>query len=340
MYVIAEVGQCHEGDMDRALKMIEAFAQAGCAAVKFQTFDPHLIAVDGAAKYWTDDFGTADQVEAFEAAGNFTDPNDWARLAEHAHANGIEFISTPFDLPSVELLAPLVDKWKIASGDITNRRLIEKVADTRKDVILSTGASDLTEVRAALSWIEPTAQAILLACSLEYPTPPERAHLGRIETLRRAFPGVIVGYSDHTTEIISGMVAAGAGAQVLEKHATWTGSMVEGGPVADHAMALDPFMMSEYVAYAWRGELLRGQQALGVHEGEQAARIGARRSLYAARAMSKGTVLAGDDVIELRPFDPEGISPADIYDVIGMTLSVDYAEGELLDWDGLYSPSY
>lgn len=325
--VIAEAGQTMEGSVPRAIEMARAAKDAGCWGFKTQLLKPELIAADGAEKYWHDDFGTNDQREAFAAAG-LIDYGAWAEVAKECQQMGIRFCATPFDVGAVEAIAEHVSLFKVASGDITFRRLLDAVADKGKLVLLSTGASEADEIGRAYDLLTSAGcEVVLLACSLVYPCPAKEANLARIGQLLRFSDGQ-VGYSDHTTEIFTGGRAAAAGAVLCEKHYTWAGAA---GPVADHAMGLDKDAMGAYVVDAHAGAVMRGEGALSSTREEQRARIGARRLLRAARNLPEGHVLQAEDLIELRPaasFIKRSANPWHWAELVGARLKRPMRAGE------------
>jgi sialic acid synthase SpsE len=296
--VVAEAGQCMEGDVRLAVKMAEWAKAAGAWGFKTQLLTPSTIASARAPLYWDDEFGTKNQREAFELAG-LIDYGAWREVKQECDRIGIVFFATPFDLAAVDTLYAMgVKHYKVASGDITYRELIEECHATGGEVILSTGGSYKVEIVRALKWAP---HATLLACTLAYPTPLDSAHLGRIETLRREYPGRKVGYSDHTSSPYSAMCAAALGADLLEVHYTHDKTA---GDVPDHAMALDPDGLASYCAKATLGALLRGSKHLVPCADEDRARFGARRSAYATRYLPEGTVLTASDFEWLRPDGP------------------------------------
>ncbi len=301
-----------EGSVDTAIDMARAAHAAGADAIKVQLLKPETIARVDASKYWDDRFATSTQRSAFKLAG-LIDYGAWIAVREACDEIGIEFFATPFDLAAVDALETIgVTRYKIASGDITYRQLIERVAQTGKGIVISTGASYLNEIHEAVKWCGSRRNPTLLACTLSYPSHAGIAHLARIETLRRAFPASPIGYSDHTSLTASAMCAAALGAQILEVHYTYD---VTAENVPDHAMALDPEGLKAYVKGAEYGALLRGSGRLTPIAEEEAARFGARRSIVATRDIESGSLIAAEDLICLRPGD--GVSPATIYGMIG-----------------------
>lgn len=327
--VVAEAGQCHEGNFERAVAMIVEAAEAGADYIKFQLLQPHTIAAPAAPKYWEhgDDL---DQRGVFLRNGVLP-YRAHLELAACAKEHGIGLIGTPFDLEAVEVLADIGNPIKIASGDITNVLLLEAVADTQLPVILSTGAATEQEIDTAvdtLRSLQTFGTITLLACSLEYPTPPERAALGRIQQLQMRFPYPI-GYSDHTTGTWAAIAATAAGAGLLEKHFTipgWT------KPVPDHEMGLiGRAELAEYVQNAKLGHAAQSIYALEPHHGEAAARLGARRSWYTTTAIRRGEPFSSQNSAPLRPYLKDAMPASeDLYD--GSTAATDLEAGKPIMW--------
>ena len=328
--IVCEAGQTHGGRVDLALALVDAAAEAGAACIKFQHVGPELVVQRNAPIYW--DGTAANQREAFAANGSLSH-GEWVRVFAHAERAGIEAFSTPFDEVAVAQLVDLgVKRFKISSGDLTHRGLIEAVAATGLPVILSTGAADIIEVDRAMAWwrkaggVEPIT---LLACSLIYPCPVEHAHLDRITELRKLFgEWARIGYSDHTTKPAASMAAVALGAVMLEKHFCL-------GPshVPDTTFALTPSAMDLYVSFARQAEKMIARCD---GDCEAAARQGARRSLCAARDLPEGHQLAASDVVALRPAG--GIEPS--ADVVGAFVTRAYREGEAFDPKTLSGPRW
>lgn len=322
--VIAEFGQSHRGDLATAIRQADVAKQAGCTWVKWQTFQPERLCSPNAGRYWEQSLGGSEtQLETFHVNGMLA-PEGWATLADYCHSIGIGFMSSPFDLEAVDTLVDAgAGALKIASGEITHRQLLQKVADTGKKVFLSTGAATEDELKRALSWLHP-AEVTVMACTLAYPTGDGDANLARIETLRKACFNS-VGYSDHTLRVDTALAAAAMGATVLEKHCT----LDTAGGVPDDLMALDPGRLRQYVTYAQVGARMRGDGMLGASDAEMAARVGARRSLHAARFMAEGHVFGMDDLVCLRPGGP--FAPADVDVLVGKTATKDIPAGKQIE---------
>lgn len=331
-YIIAEAGVNHEGSLDVAVEMVRRAAQAGADAVKFQTYKAETLASRHSPSYWdTTKEPTRSQYELFKKYDRFGD-REYERLAEVARECGIDFLSTPFDLRAVDMLEPLVPAYKIASADITNVPLLRRIAQKGKPILLSTGASALSEIHRALEVIraEGNDQVALLHCVLNYPTAYADANLGMIAHMRSIFPNHIIGYSDHTPadrmdEVL--LLAWLLGAQVLEKHYTHDKTL----PGNDHYHAMDAEDLARFVERVRFAEALFGSDEKRYLPSEELARAHARRSLVAARPIRKGQVIAADDVMCKRP--GTGIPPT-LYDyVVGGTALVDIEADDILTFD-------
>lgn len=310
--VIAEFGQSARGDLNVAIDQAFAAKAAGCYAVKYQTFRPDRLVSKDAARYWDPALGGSDtQLATFEQNGMLT-TDQWRALKEACDNIGIVFLSSPFDLEAVELLDDLdVAAIKIASGEITHKQMLQKVAATGRPVILSTGGANPREIYRALDWLAGCPVS-LLACDLVYPCPPERANLSRIEGLM-GFPVSAVGYSDHTPLTTTALAATVLGATILEKHCRLDES---DGVCPDDQMALRPAELKEYCRLAQLGASMKGIPYPGCSDAERPAKVGARRSLHAAKYFRKGHIFSASDFVCLRPGDG-AYEPADVDRLVG-----------------------
>jgi N-acetylneuraminate synthase len=332
--VVAEAGVNHEGDLETALAMVREAARAGAGAIKFQTYKAERLATRTSVAYWDrTQEKTATQFELFSRYDRFG-RDEYERLAAECRAQGIAFTTSPFDVDAVAWLAPLVEAFKIASGDITNVPLLRAVAASGKPVLLSTGASTLEEIRSAVDLLRAggVSDIGLLQCTLAYPTPVEHASVGALRDLAGSFPDCVLGYSDHTVPADSSAVIAAAyvlGARVIETHFTLDRSL----PGNDHYHALDPDDLAGLVAELERVRALLGQPRKRVLEVEQPARVGARRSLVARVDIPRGTVLTAELVDVKRP--GVGIPPAAIDEIGGWRAAQDIPEDTPLEWEML-----
>ena len=333
-YVIAEIGVNHENDLERARRMIRQVAAAGGSAAKFQTYTAAKLASRFSPAYWDRQKEPTDsQFELFRKYDRFG-AAEYRELAAACRSAGIDFLSTAFDPDGVELLAALVPAFKVASADITNLPLLEAVAVHRKPVLISTGASTIDEIRAAVACLERHgAPAVaLLHCVLSYPTAPSDANLNVIRTLQKEFAGYPVGYSDHVPpdpDMVTLAAAYVLGARIIEKHFTDDKRL----PGNDHYHAMDQDDLRKAVDQCERARVLLGSGVKEVGPAEQDARRFARRSLVAARALPEGHTLRPDDLLIKRP--GTGIPPTALGDVVGRRLARRVVEDEVLTYGHL-----
>ena len=334
-YVIAEIGVNHEGSLATAKLLIESAKRGGADAAKFQTYKAGLIASKFSPSYWdTSKEPTTSQYELFTKYDSFGEA-EYKELAQHCKKHEIEFVSTPFDLGAVDMLNPLVRYFKIASADITNPPLLKKVAETRKPVILSTGASNIAEIDAALAILRSAgaSEICLMHCILNYPTRNENAHLGMLIDLRNRYPELLLGYSDHTlpNEQMTSLVSAHLlGAVVLEKHFTLDKTL----PGNDHYHAMDEKDLARFQVNVKKvHELLGPTQLKAPIATEEISRLNARRSIVLTRNLKSGHKITREDLVAKRP--GTGISPMSWDDVIGKSVIRDLLEDHILTWDDL-----
>ncbi|HKC26718.1 MAG TPA: N-acetylneuraminate synthase family protein, partial [Jatrophihabitans sp.] len=220
LYLVAEAGVNHDGSVADAHALVDMAADTGADAVKFQTFDPAALVADDApaVAYQTMRAGAQSQRELLD---RYVLPDSaWPELRDHAHERGIDFLSTAFDLRSLDIVCALgVPALKLGSGELTNKPLLTEAAKRGLPLLASTGMATLDEVAEAVSWLSGAPGLLLMHCVSSYPAREEQANLRAITTLRDRF-GVPVGWSDHTVGAVSGIAAVALGAAVLEKHIT------------------------------------------------------------------------------------------------------------------------
>lgn len=316
---VAEVGPCN-GDLDYALRMVDAMADAGADVIKGQLYTADGLVTDDAPRYDRTGGHEGTQHDAFQTQLSLY---EWEEVAGRCHDVGVGFTITPFFLDALDWLVDLhrlidVPFIKIASADITHRTLIQAAAATGIPLVISTGAADGAEIARAGRWARhtnPDVDLTLLACTLSYPCDDEDAHVNRLVTLRDTF-AVASGYSDHTVGWSAAQTARQLGATIIEKHVTLTPG--EGG---DHDFAATPAGVRTFQKgrTMWTGRTVEGSGRLVVHDCELEARKLARRSVCAARDLQAGHVLSEQDVTWLRPGG--GIDPW--VDVTGGTLTRD-----------------
>ena len=325
----AEAGVNHNGDLSKALKMIDAAVEAGADYVKFQTAVPELVisSIAPKAEYQKETTGAGQsQLEMCRAI--HLPLSDYTVIADACRERGIGFMSTPFDLVSIDCLASIgMDYWKIPSGEITNLPYLRKVARQRSRVILSTGMSTLDEVRDAVRVLTdngtPPSDIILLHCTTQYPTPMQAVNLRAMLALG-TLGCAAVGYSDHTIGIEVPVAAVAMGAKVIEKHFTLDKNL----PGPDHRASLSPDELRDMVTAIRNIELALGSGIKQVADAERDNIAVARKSIVAARDIRKGEVFTEENITVKRPGN--GISPMLWDEVIGRTATRDFAYDTLI----------
>lgn len=339
-YIIAEMG-VNFYDTAGAMKItpleaarlyIDRAAEAGIHCAKFQSYKAGTIVSKHSPAYWdTAKEPTKTQYELFLKHDHFGEA-EYEELCSYTHRRGLDFTSTPFDYASADYLERMVDFYKISSSDLSNLPFIRHIGKKGKPVCLSTGAAYLSEVDEAVRALKEAGcrDIALLHCVLSYPTAPEDANLRVIRTLKRAFPDVRIGYSDHVApdDAMTTLTAAYMlGAEVLEKHFTLDKSL----PGNDHYHAGDPEDFKRAAAnFKWLGKVL-GTGEKTVLPCEAVPRREARRSLILTRRMRAGEVITEGDLMAKRP--GTGISPQFMEIVAGRTVKRDLEEDTVLTWD-------
>ena len=332
VYIIAEAGVNHNGSVDLALQLVEAAKDGGADAVKFQTFRADRIATRSAVKAHYQKRQTGDAESHFKMLQRLElNVEAHRRIMDHCRQIGIEFLSSPFDEESVDLLDALgVSQFKVPSGEVTNLPLLQHIAGKNRPVILSTGMSTLGEVEEAVLALHAagTASITLLHCVTEYPAPYGEINLRAMQTLRAAF-GLPVGYSDHSEGIEIAIAAVAMGAQVIEKHFTIDRSL----PGPDHAASLEPAELKQMVSAIRNVELALGN-GIKVPAPCEIPNISvARKSLIAAHTLPAGHRLRTEDLTIKRP--GTGISPKFLQVLVGHTLQTSVKEDEVIHWNDL-----
>jgi len=324
--IIAEIGSNHDGKIAQATELIRAAAQAGADAVKFQLFVPERLYP---AKVPSN--GGMRANPKMRALRKYQLDPDWLpELKAAAEDSGVVFLCTPFDPGSAKVLNELgVQAFKIASGDITYRRLIEKVCSFDKPIILSVGMATIREIDEAVGLIQSLTAAplALLHCVSLYPAPADSLNLKSIPFLANRY-GLAVGFSDHTLGHESAAAAVALGARIIEKHITPSRKLK--GP--DHPFALEIAEFAELVKAVRNVEAALGEHTKKVDHREYPERFWARRGLYAAGAIDD-TSIDASNLIELRP--AEGVSAWDIDKLSGRKLSGAKKPHEPISWEDL-----
>ena len=328
--IIAEAGVNHNGDYEKAKQLALKAKEAGADYVKFQTGIPENVISRYAdmAEYQKVNIGhTESQLDMVRKI--MLDRNAFAPLKQYCDEIGIKFISTPFDLVSIDVLRPLkMDFWKIPSGEITNFPYLKKIAQLGEPVIMSTGMSEMDEIEKAIEVLCSNGltkdQITLLHCNTEYPTPMQDVNLRAMEQMRERF-GVKVGYSDHTKGIEVPIAAVAMGADVVEKHFTLDKSL----PGPDHKASLEPNELKAMVDAIRNIEQALGDGEKHVSNSERRNIAIARKSIIAARNIKQGEVLTEENLTTKRPGN--GVSPMRWNEVIGTCAIRDFKEDELIE---------
>lgn len=328
--IIAEAGVNHNGNYEMALRMVDEAKRAGADYVKFQTAKPELVISTFAPKAEYQKETTGDGESQLEMCKAIHLPlTDYKPLKDYCDKVGIGFMSTPFDLVSIDVLEPLdMDYYKIPSGEITNLPYLRKIAAKGRPVIMSTGMSELPEIEAAIKVLEDGGlkreQIILLHCNTQYPTPMADVNLRAMLDIRDSLH-VRVGYSDHTQGIEVPIAAVAMGAEVIEKHFTLDKTL----PGPDHKASLEPQELKAMVDAIRNIEQALGDGHKHVSDSERPNIIVARKSIVAARDIKKGEILTDDNITVKRPGN--GVSPMLWDEVIDTPAKRDFAYDELIE---------
>lgn len=329
IFIIAEAGDNHNGNLDLAFQLVDKAAEAGADCVKFQTFLTEEVISKRAekAEYQKESTGADESQYEMVKKLELTFDN-FRQLQQYANEKGLMFLSTPFDIPSVDFLESIdVPYFKIPSGEITNLPYLIRIAQTGRDIILSTGMAEMDEIEVAVKVLKEhgAGEISLLHCNTEYPTPMEDVNLRAMLTLKEKF-GVKVGYSDHTKGIEVPIAAAALGAEIIEKHFTLDHNME--GP--DHKASLEPDELKAMVAGIRNIEKAMGSGIKTASDSEKKNIDIARKSIVARKKIVKGETLTEENLAVKRPGN--GISPMKWYEVIGTKAVRDYDEDEMIEW--------
>ena len=329
VFIIAEAGVNHNGKLELAYKLVDAAVEAGADAVKFQTFKPEKVVSKFAtkAKYQKETTGLVEtQLEMIKKLDLGYDA--FVELKKYCDKKGIVFLSSPFDLDSIEFLDQLgLNIFKVPSGEITNLPYLRKLGSLNKQVIMSTGMADLKEVKESLDLLISCGTnkegITILHCNTEYPTPFDDVNLKAMLTIRDEL-GAKVGYSDHTLGIEVPVAAVALGAEVIEKHFTLDKNME--GP--DHKASLEPDELTAMVGAIRNIETALGSGIKKPSFSELKNKTIVRKSIVAARNIQKGEVLTKENLTVKRP--GTGISPMRWDEIIGQVTQKDYEKDELI----------
>ena len=353
VYIIAEAGVNHNGQRDLAFALVDAAAEAGADAVKFQTFDAAKLASKSAPKAAYQKQSTDAAESQLAMLRKLELPREWhAGLQAHARQKGIEFLSTAFDTDSLAFLVDLgMPLFKIPSGELTNGPLLWQFARTGKPLVLSTGMATLSEVEQGLAIVahalsaeaEPASiddvwrswsradwrarlhgHVTLLHCTSQYPTPFAEVNLRGMDTLAQAF-GLSVGYSDHTEGILIPVAAVARGAKIIEKHFTLDRSL----PGPDHKASLEPAELTQMVRDIRALQAALGDGGKTPQPSEWDTRQAARQQVVAARDIAAGSVLARADLSTARCGG--GLPPTALWGLVGLRTGRAYVAGDVIE---------
>lgn len=322
-YIIAEVGINHNGHLEWAHQMIDIAADCGADCVKFQTFHADQFCGDPDETFTYTSQGRQVTESMREMFRRVELPDDcWQDLAEHCAERNVDFMTTPQDVGDLELVLDLdLPALKVGSDDLVNTWLISRYSQTGLPMILSSGMAELDEIRNALlvaGWPENRSLAVLVCTSI-YPAPPETTNLGRIATLVGEFPGLSVGFSDHTAGSTAAVIARSLGSSIFEKHFTQS----HDSPGPDHWFSADPDELKDWIEAIRSVDVFVGTGVVAPAEAEIAMRRLARRGITALRDIDCGEILTEDNIGLRRP--AEGISPAGFEQTLGRRARVPIA---------------
>ncbi|WP_194190931.1 N-acetylneuraminate synthase [Clostridium chrysemydis] len=326
-FIIAEAGVNHNGDLKIAKKMIDAASETGVDAIKFQTFKTENLVCKDAKKAQYQKNNTNNKENQFEMLKRLEfSYEDFKELKEYCKLKNIMFLSSPFDLESIDMLKKLdIEIFKVPSGEIENVAYLREIAKCNKKIILSSGMCNLSDIEFALDILEKEGakDISILHCNTEYPTPMEDVNLKAMETIKKAF-SYDVGYSDHTKGIEIPIAAVALGAKIIEKHFTLDKSM--DGP--DHAASLTPKELKSMVSAIRNIEKALGNGRKTPSKSEAKNKEIARKSVVSKRPIKKGEVFTLENITTKRP--GTGISPKRFDEIIGKVAIKDFNEDEMI----------
>jgi len=333
-FTIAEAGANHDGDRNKAIKLIDAAINGKADSIKFQSYTASKLTTKTAPKYWKDDYPNETQYDVFKKLDTLNN-DDWKYIFEYANKKEIPCFSTPFDEESVEFLYSInVPAFKVASADITHLPLIKKISSKKLPIFISTGMASNQEIDEAISAIRDTGNEniILMHCMTSYPTKPADANLQMIKTLEEQYPDCIIGYSDHTAGTAIALCSKFYGANVIEKHFTYDTNLQQS---PDHRLSLDTEGFSNLVSQLRLSEISKGSSIRKNFDCESDAVKYARRSIVSVGKIRKGTKISKEQVSIKRP--ATGIYPKFLDQVIGSTVKVDIENDQPIKWEYIES---
>jgi sialic acid synthase SpsE len=331
--IIAEAGVNHLGQMDYAEKLISAAARSGADIVKFQTYKADKLTTKNAPRFWNwegEEKANGSQHDSYSTLDQFGEA-EYLAMKSLCDKYGIEFMSTPFDFDSVDLLVNVgVKGFKVASCDLTNFPLLRHIASKNMPMLLSTGAAEIREISEAITEIKSVSQCpiLIMHCTLCYPTKAKDANLLALNDIRMNFPGYLLGLSDHTLGTLIASTSVALGVRAIEKHFTFDKTLPKS---ADHWLSLDEADLTKLVLDVREIEDALGTGRKELLEAEKLAWAYARRSVVTTRGISQGTVMVESDFTMKCP--GTGLHSRNIVDLVGKRSLVDIQEDQIVSLD-------
>jgi sialic acid synthase SpsE len=333
LYFVADIAANHDGDLQRAYRLIELAKESGADAAKFQNFKAAKIV----SKTGFDSMGGQISHQAkwkksvYQVYDDASVAYEWtAKLKQKCDEVGIEYFSSPYDFESVDHVDPFVNVYKIGSGDITWHEIIDYIGSKGKPVLIATGASTLEEVKLAMDVLQKrTEQIVLMQCNTNYTADIENfkyINLNVLNTYRKMYPSMVLGLSDHTHGHATVLGAIALGAKVFEKHFTDDNSRE--GP--DHKFAMNPKSWAEMVRNASELHAAMGDGEKRIESNEKGTSVVQRRALWFTKPLKAGHLLADEDLFPLRPRNPDGFPPYEKKNLIGKSLRRDVKADEYI----------
>ena len=332
IYFIADIGANHEGNLDRAFKLIELAKSSGADAAKFQNFQaPKIVSKLGFESLTNSSHQSNWKKSVYEIYEDASISMDWThKLKEKCDEVGIDYFTSPYDIESVEHVDKFVDLYKIGSGDITWIDLINHIAKKNKPILIATGASNLDDVdRAVKSILKHNDQICLMQCNTNYTTDKDKhqyVNLNVLNTFKKRYPNLVLGLSDHTLDYTTVLGAITLGARVIEKH--FTDDNNREGP--DHKFAINPINWKEMVIKAKIIDQSLGDGIKRIEKNEEDSIIVQRRGLRVTSNLKKGTIIKETDLVALRPIPADGIPPYKKNEIVGLKLEKDIKQDDYI----------
>lgn len=337
-YFIADIAANHDGDINRAYKLIELAKEAGADAAKFQNFKAATIV----SKKGFESLGKQLSHQAswkksvYEVYEEASIADEWTKLLkDKCDQVGIEYMTSPYDYDAVDMVESYLNAYKIGSGDITWLEMLEYIAKKGKPVLLATGASDIKDVDRAVKALQKyNNEIVLMQCNTNYTASNENfkyINLNVLNTYKNRYPGCILGLSDHTFGHATVLGAIALGARVIEKHFTDDNNRV--GP--DHKFSMNPTTWSQMVQASNQLFDALGDGIKRIEKNEKDSLIVQQRSLYANRNLTKGQIITSQDLIALRPIKENGIHPYDIDMIIGNKINKNIFKDDYIKWEDI-----